>query len=819
MVLLNLSLAGENNLSLHKFFGSLSEKEMPGQIRKSLSCFFRQAINEDVAQQACACVDQWRKQGLTALPKEAVKVADVVLFFSIRKQLFLFFLPQYTQDVNLFSKIVSELEVFHRKKEQYAFETFSNVQQEELLAGTEELAARQKEVFEAGEKLKEQQYFISAVMESVPEMIFIYDIIEDKNVYSNNEIIRVLGYTPEEFKAFGKGLLKSHTHPEDLHLVKERNRQYLNMKEGDVADVTFRYRNSQGVYRSIRTKSRIYKFTPDGKPWQVLGVTEDVTEKVRQEEELNNSRDYYLTILDDFPSLIWRSNKEGLCDYFNKSWLEFTGRTFEQEFGNGWTEGVHPDDFDRCLEVYQTNFKARQSFQMEYRMKRYDRTYRWIVDYGKPLLNVGGEFTGFLGACFDIQERKDFEEEIQRKNRELSATLDELQRAQEQLIESNSTLELRVTERTAQLEAGEQQLRLLTDALPTCISFVDCNLFYKFVNKTYSIWFGKTKEEIEGQHCKEIIGEAAFKKAEPFLLEALSGREVKMEGVMDYKYGGSRTVSSSFIPFFENGQVKGLYALIYDISEIRKAQQSLEVALSDITKKNTELTRINNDLDNFIYAASHDLKSPVINMEGILNLLEKTLLPKLDQKEEQLFKLMDASVYKLKTTISYLTDVTRVSKNIEEAKEVISVSAIVEEVRNNNQHLTDLVSPEIREEYEIETIEFVRGNFYSIVLNLFTNAVKFHSPERPLKIGISTFTEGDFVVLEVKDNGLGLSLEKQQNAFKLFKRMHSHIEGSGVGLYIVKRIAENCGGKVTVEGAEGEGAVFKVYLPASFSNC
>jgi diguanylate cyclase (GGDEF)-like protein/PAS domain S-box-containing protein len=103
--------------------------------------------------------------------------------------------------------------------------------------------------------------------------------------------------------------------------------------------------------------------------------------------------------------MIWRSNLSTECDYFNKTWLDFTGRTFEQEYGFGWAEGVHPDDLDRCIEVYLASFKKQQKFEMDYRLKRYDGQYRWINDRGIPFFNKEGNFTGFIGSCMDITEK------------------------------------------------------------------------------------------------------------------------------------------------------------------------------------------------------------------------------------------------------------------------------------------------------------------------------------------------------------------------------------------------------------------------------
>ena len=103
--------------------------------------------------------------------------------------------------------------------------------------------------------------------------------------------------------------------------------------------------------------------------------------------------------------MIWRANLTKECDYFNKTWLEFTGRTFEQEYGYGWAEGVHPDDFDRCVEIYTTHFDIQQPFEMDYRLKRADGQYRWINDRGTPIYDNQQHFIGYIGSCMDITEK------------------------------------------------------------------------------------------------------------------------------------------------------------------------------------------------------------------------------------------------------------------------------------------------------------------------------------------------------------------------------------------------------------------------------
>ena len=115
--------------------------------------------------------------------------------------------------------------------------------------------------------------------------------------------------------------------------------------------------------------------------------------------------DQYKIIVESSPNMVWRSNITTKCDYFNKTWLDFTGRTIEQEYGFGWAEGVHPDDYDRCVEIYLNSFNKREKFEMDYRLKRYDGEYRWINDRGVPFNGKDDNFSGFIGSCMDITDK------------------------------------------------------------------------------------------------------------------------------------------------------------------------------------------------------------------------------------------------------------------------------------------------------------------------------------------------------------------------------------------------------------------------------
>lgn len=117
----------------------------------------------------------------------------------------------------------------------------------------------------------------------------------------------------------------------------------------------------------------------------------------------------YRELVEQAPILIWRADLTMGCNYFNERWLQFTGRTLAQERGNGWAEGVHPDDFDRCLKIYTESFAQRKIFEMEYRLRRADGVYRWLFDRGVPFNGPDGSFAGYIGSCIDVTDRVEAE--------------------------------------------------------------------------------------------------------------------------------------------------------------------------------------------------------------------------------------------------------------------------------------------------------------------------------------------------------------------------------------------------------------------------
>lgn len=234
------------------------------------------------------------------------------------------------------------------------------------------------------------------------------------------------------------------------------------------------------------------------------------------------------------------------------------------------------------------------------------------------------------------------------------------------------------------------------------------------------------------------------------------------------------------------------------------SERTLELRMS-----NHNLVKLNNDLDNFVYAASHDLKSPLNNFQGLLALLKKSVTLNDDSKE--ILDRMTYSCAQMQKTIDGISEAIKIDKSPLDDVDSVSLQTLVDEVLRENETLVRAARPAITLDLEVNNITYSRTGLKSTLYNLITNACKYRDEHRPLEIMIRTYKVQGRVYLEVKDNGLGINLKIHgKKIFGLFKRFHDHVEGSGLGLYMIKRMLEDRGGTIDVNSEPSRGTTFTV---------
>jgi PAS domain S-box-containing protein len=263
-------------------------------------------------------------------------------------------------------------------------------------------------------------------------------------------------------------------------------------------------------------------------------VLRDVTDRYRAEQAVRESEQRFRLVADTAPVLIWMSDTEKLCTYFNKPWLNFTGRSLEEELGDGWVDGVHPDDWQRCLDTFRQTFDQRESFEMEYRLRRHDGEYRWILDAGVPRFNQDGSFAGYIGVGVDVTERR---------------------RAAENLSRYASIIE----------SSGE------------AIMGTDLNGIVTHWNKASERLFGYSANEAIGRHISFLGAEHRAAEVRNNLRRVLNGEVLQpYETVRHRKDGTPVDVLLTPSPIVtSSGLIVGTSGICRDISEMKRGQEAL----------------------------------------------------------------------------------------------------------------------------------------------------------------------------------------------------------------------------------------------------
>jgi len=360
------------------------------------------------------------------------------------------------------------------------------------------------------------------------------------------------------------------------------------------------------------------------------------------------------------------------------------------------------------------------------------------------------------------------------------------------------------------IRQNEEKYRFLAEAVPQLFWTAQPDGSIDYYNGNLYDYTGKSFEDLKGWGWQSVIHPDDVNKLLLIWKECIQTgnllqaefRILREDGI--YRWHISRAVPQKN----DQGKVIKWFGCATDINEQKEAAEKLK-------SKNEELVRINNDLDNFVYTASHDLKAPVANIEGLLNTLIVSLDEECEPEEEvdSIIKMIIDSIEKFKNVIVDLTEISSAQKSNINEIHICNFSEILEEIKISIYPLIKTSKTIINTNFSAcPDMMYSRKNLRSILYNLLSNAIKYRSPDRPCLITIRTEIQDKFIVLSVTDNGLGMRPESISQIFNMFKRFYTHVEGSGVGLYIVKKIVENSGGKIEVESVEGKGSTFKIYF-------
>ena len=242
-----------------------------------------------------------------------------------------------------------------------------------------------------------------------------------------------------------------------------------------------------------------------------------------------------------------------------------------------------------------------------------------------------------------------------------------------------------------------------------------------------------------------------------------------------------------------------------DITELKLIQLEL-----DRTNKN--LMNINADLDNFVHTASHDLLGPLANIEISIDVMNQLKVSD-DPQLHQFLGIINTSIKMFRGLVTELATIGKIESEMQ-LMEPVDLNVLIDDLTVSIENRIDSTGALITKDIKVAQIHFSKKNLRSILYNLITNAIKFKSPDRDPVITISTKAEQGYAVLTVKDNGIGIPENEFENIFKMYGRLHKNVEGQGIGLYLIKKIVDAAGGKVTVKSEPGKGSIFTIYFKA-----
>jgi PAS domain S-box-containing protein len=487
----------------------------------------------------------------------------------------------------------------------------------------------------------------------------------------------------------------------------------------------------------------------------------------------------FRNLADNAPVMIWLTERDGSCSYLSKSWYEFTGQSTVQR-GDNWVNALHPDDQKHAQESFAAANARRETFQVEYRLRRHDGEYRWAVDMAQPRFGEEGEFLGYIGSVMDITERKQAE---------------------------------------SRLRESEAKFRILSETAPALIWFDDAEGNCQFVNQQYVDFSGKTLDQLKGQGWQLILHEEDSSAYLSDFAEATRAQRPFHHLVRARRFDGKwRWLESFSQPLFAtDGSFLGHVGVSPDITERKEAEEDRERLLEREQGARHEAEIANRLKDEFLATLSHELRTPLNAIIGWTHLLRGGRLD--DTAATKALEAIERSGHAQKQLIEDLLDVSRIiSGTLRLEMETVDLSLVIKNALETVGPTMDAKGIELRAVLDpsVPSVRGDAGRLQQILLNLLSNAIKFTPGEGTVEVRLES--TNSHAHLMVSDTGQGIDPDFLPHVFDRFRqsdmtttRTHG---GLGLGLAIVSHLVELHGGSVEAssEGL-GRGAMFTLRLP------
>ena len=500
----------------------------------------------------------------------------------------------------------------------------------------------------------------------------------------------------------------------------------------------------------------------------------------RMAEALQQQHQHLYTVANASPVLLWSSAQDKGCDWFNERWLSFTGRSLAQEQGHGWTEGIHPDDTDHCLTVYGESFDARQPFTMEYRLRRHDGQYRWMLDQGMPRVNAQGVFAGFIGSCLDITETKALE---------------------------------------AQVLAQADYFRVLVEGAKSFIAMHDTQGHRLYANPAYHQLLGDERNPPGRLFWDDVHTDdrAALQRVFDETVRTGVGQTARFR-IMTVQGEVRHLLSHGGVIRLPDGRVSQVVVVSHDVTAQVQAEEHLRQVNAGleqrVAERTAELQAVNQSLESFVYSVSHDLKAPLRVVDGYSRLLAHDHLTQLDDEGRLFVAQIRSGVQRMEQLIDDLLAYSRMERRHLELRP-LSLAEQIGDALAFSQAALEAQHCNVTTRVD-DTVVWADATGLALVLrNLLGNAIKFSAQATPPRLEVGCQGGHGVALVWVRDNGVGFDMKYHDRIFEMFQRLHRQeaFPGTGIGLAMVKKAVERMHGRVWAESQPGAGATFWLELP------